>query len=413
MNNQLKWLEKDKGIRICLDENTERRALWSLAARLEQTGDAAPWPDNKALAVWVLSLYRQAADRAAVRFDDAQKSVLAEKDGGNPLGMAALLLAAQNITKPDKDAVIAKLLNALEKTAAVTPTQLHFATRNQRWCWSNMGSTLRDNGMVLWALAGTKPDYPRLEALAFWLSQGLGEKKTLSTQEAMFGLLGLTAYLEHLGGNKTVSLKAAWNGGEAVTKSFSKLIDPPQTWRLGAKAIASDPKVAGITSGLELAALAGNPYWTARLAYASPSLPLKAENAGITLTRAWSKPGPYRMGDDVEVTLTLTVPAVRRHVLLFDPFPAGLEPLHASRADLQADDMHGGDHWGYPWQRRELRQDGLLLYAGEMSPGVYTFKYTLRAAAPGTFIRRPAYAEEMYTPEVFGRTPDEKVEVKE
>ena len=105
------------------------------------------------------------------------------------------------------------------------------------------------------------------------------------------------------------------------------------------------------------------------------------------------------------------LPATRRHVLVFDPFPAGLEPLHASRADLQSRDTSRG--YAYPWQRSELRDTGMLLYAEHVDPGTYKYTYTLRAAAPGSFVRAPSVVEEMYTPEVFGRTGTERVEVTE
>ena len=41
-----------------------------------------------------------------------------------------------------------------------------------------------------------------------------------------------------------------------------------------------------------------------------------------------------------------------------------------------------------------------LLWAGS-----YRYRYTARATTPGTFTAGPAKAEEMYSPEVFGRAP--------
>ena len=398
VNSQMKELN------LALPREVERKALEYLSATLDRRPDDYS-PDVQAMAVWILSRGDGSANQGQRHFPKVRDRVLAQTGGGNPLGLAALLLAAHELPKLEgREKTVADLFVNLEKSAAVTPTQLHFATRNANWYWQSMGSTLRDNGLVLWALTRVKPDYPRLEALAYWLSQGLGEKKVLSTQEAMFGLLGLSAYLEQLGGNQLVSLKAVWNGKESMTKSFTRLIDPPQRWTLPADKLAADTN-----SGLELSALSGNPYWTARLTYSSPSLPVRAENSGMALTHTWDKTGPWQMGEEAEVTLTLTVPATRRHVLVFDPFPAGLEPLHATRADLQAQDLHRG--YPYPWQRAELRDTGLLLYAEQVNPGTYTYKYKLRAAAPGSFVRAPSYAEEMYTPEVFGRTGGETVDV--
>ncbi len=390
-----------EGLDAALDSKVADQAVRFLAQALR----AAPktrTPDLRAVALWVLSLHKGNENDVRALFP----ALLKEK-GKNPLGLAAMMLTAANMPDlKDKEAVIAGLLAELEKTAAVTAAQVHFAPQNPEWCLYTLGSTLRDNGLVLWALTKAKPDYPRLEALAHWVSQGLGEKKILSTQEAMFGLMGLTAYLEHLGGNRPTTLKALWNGKESMSKSFEKLIDPPQTWVLPA-----DKLPDGAKTTLVLAADKGSPYWAARLSYAAPQTGAKGRNAGLTLTRAWSKTGPYRVGDTVTVTLTLTVPATRRHVLLFDPFPAGLEPLHATRADLQAEDLR--QRYPYPWQRTELRDSGLLLYTEQVEPGTYAYTYTLRATTPGAFTRPPALAEEMYTPEVFGRTAVERVEVAE
>ena len=37
-------------------------------------------------------------------------------------------------------------------------------------------------------------------------------------------------------------------------------------------------------------------------------------------------------------------------------------------------------------------------------PGTYTATYVARATTPGTFVRPPAHAEEMYNPAVNGRS---------
>ena len=48
-----------------------------------------------------------------------------------------------------------------------------------------------------------------------------------------------------------------------------------------------------------------------------------------------------------------------------------------------------------------------------MSEGVYEYEYYIRALVPGTFHHLPARAEEMYFPEVFGRTEGSYFEIKE
>ncbi|MDL2272759.1 hypothetical protein LJC23_07000, partial [Desulfovibrio sp. OttesenSCG-928-I05] len=402
VNREAESLANAGGMTLSLPARVKKDAYAWLADALESSvkaggsEDAMPLAAD-AMAVWVLAANDPA--RAASLLPHVLQR--AEKAGkANPMTWGALLMASQAVNGQKKDS--GRIITLLEKSAAITPTQMHFASADEYGMWMTMGSTLRDNGMVLGALAAVKAEYPRLEALAHWVSQGLGEKKTLSTQEAIFGMWGLSSYLRTLGGNRPVSIEAVWNDSASVTRSFTRLVEPAQSWTLDAQTIEN----AG-ESTLTLNALQGRPYWTARLRYGSPSLPVRAENAGFTITRSWLTPGPWKMGDTVDVRVTLTVPATRRHVLLFDPFPAGLEPLYASRVDLADRDTR----YQHPWQFQESRDDGMLLYAESVEPGVYTYTYTLRAAAPGHFMQRPSIVEEMYTPEVFGRTTGDEVSI--
>ena len=47
-----------------------------------------------------------------------------------------------------------------------------------------------------------------------------------------------------------------------------------------------------------------------------------------------------------------------------------------------------------------------------LSEGRHEFTYIVRATTAGTFRTAPAHAEEMYEPEVFGRTATAVIEVK-
>ena len=323
---------------------------------------------------------------------------------GIPLTWSALLLVNDILNRSQADVHARyeqRILVNLEKLATITPIQMHFAARRDYGYWRSLGSTLRDNGMVLAALTGrSSAAYPRLDALAHWIGQGLGETRILSTQESIFGIWGLTEYLQSLGGDQPVQLQAAWKN-QTMTKSFARLLDAPQSWHIPAQDLVGGER-------LDLRALSGNPYWTARLRYRDTAARLLPENAGFSLVRSWTPRQADKnlcVGDLVDVTVTLTVPATRRHVLLFDPFPAGLEPLYASRVDL----ANTARRYQPPWQFQESRKDGMVLYAERVDPGTYRYTYTLRAAAVGDFSQRPSRVEEMYSPEVFGQTTDDRV----
>ena len=53
---------------------------------------------------------------------------------------------------------------------------------------------------------------------------------------------------------------------------------------------------------------------------------------------------------------------------------------------------------------RAIRDDRVLYSATMLWKGTYTMTYIARATTPGTFVRPPAHAEEMYNPAVNGRT---------
>lgn len=401
-------------MQLGLGPDVEQKAYAFLASQLDKSigaeRDKADWlkggtstrsMEAEALALWLLAKHKQHSAKALALFPAAVEKARSNRKQANPMLWSMLILSANELRNlPERQFEIDRLATILNNSVERTPTQLHFRSMNPAGYWLSMGSPLRDNAVTLAALALAKPDFPRLDALAFWLSQGLGQKQTLSTQEGVFGVWGLAVYLENLGGDGTAEATAQWNGKESMRARFTGLMQPPMTMEL--------PSLQGGTNSLlEVKALRGNPCWTARLRYADPDGAAQARNAGFTVTRELQSASPWRMGDEIKVTLTLVVPAARRHVLLFDPFPAGLEPLYASRTDL-AQQALGYTH---PWRYQDLHKDGLLLYAESIEPGVYSYTYILRAAAPGDFTHRPAAVEEMYTPEVSGRTPVGKVSV--
>ena len=75
------------------------------------------------------------------------------------------------------------------------------------------------------------------------------------------------------------------------------------------------------------------------------------------------------------------------------------------------------DDWTAWWQRGgfdhvERHDDRVQLFATRLSEGHHEFSYVVRATTAGTFRTAPARAEEMYEPEVFGRTATTVIEVK-
>jgi len=132
------------------------------------------------------------------------------------------------------------------------------------------------------------------------------------------------------------------------------------------------------------------------------------------------------------VTLTFRLTKERRFVAVTDPLPAGFEAVEswfattaqtiASQQDKQstAEGSASGsdeDSWNRWWRfggfdHVERHDDRVQLYATRLSEGLHEFSYIVRATTAGTFRTAPARAEEMYEPEVFGRTATAVIEIK-
>lgn len=133
----------------------------------------------------------------------------------------------------------------------------------------------------------------------------------------------------------------------------------------------------------------------------------------------------------VRVRLRVTVPRERHMVVLDDALPAGLEAVDlslrttglppgvgaadsASAGPLEEEpDGPARPFWDYgrweagwwsPFEHREMRDDRVVWFATVLWPGTYSVTYAARATTPGTFVRPPAQAEEMYNRGVNGRS---------
>ena len=121
-------------------------------------------------------------------------------------------------------------------------------------------------------------------------------------------------------------------------------------------------------------------------------------------------------------------------VSVTDPLPAGLEAVdlslrttgqlpgpgaaaaqNAPSEEGEEEGETGEYEWGWyfgswdagwwsPFDHKEMRDDRVVYVATVLWTGRYTATYIARATTPGTFIRPPAHAEEMYNPAVQGRS---------
>jgi hypothetical protein len=117
-----------------------------------------------------------------------------------------------------------------------------------------------------------------------------------------------------------------------------------------------------------------------------------------------------RLGELVQVRLTLTVPEDMPYFMVEDMLPAGIEALDTSlkttSAAADAPELaEAGER--PPWWhfgRTEIRDNRVALFATDLPRGTYVYTYLARATTLGSFQALPATAMRTYAPEVFGRS---------
>jgi len=167
----------------------------------------------------------------------------------------------------------------------------------------------------------------------------------------------------------------------------------------------------------------GTLFYLMRLKYTPAGLMHDALNQGFSVERKYSLK-TFKAGDLIKVTLRIRNTKERRFVAVIDPIPAGTEPVESwfatTASDLAAEQSKNhtqGDDWMSWWKHGgfdhvERHDDRVNLFATRLGEGMHEFTYMVRATTAGTFITAPTHAEEMYEPEVFGRTASEVIEVK-
>jgi len=120
------------------------------------------------------------------------------------------------------------------------------------------------------------------------------------------------------------------------------------------------------------------------------------------------------------VRLRMVAPSRRYHVALVDPLPAGLEVMNPALAvtgtiPQDPQDQQSGRYWWWNWtwyEHQNMRDERVEAFASLLWDGIHTYTYVARATTPGEFVVPPAKAEEMYSPEVFGRSGTDRLIVE-
>ena len=175
----------------------------------------------------------------------------------------------------------------------------------------------------------------------------------------------------------------------------------------------------------------GRLYYRLGLRYAPDDLNLDPLDRGFVVQRSYEAvddPGDVWLDDDgvwhvlagaqVQVNVTMVNDSRRTNMALVDPMPAGFESLNPALAVTgEIDARRGGaadSWWWWTWyEHQNLRDDRAEAFSSYLRAGTHEYSYVVRATTPGTFVVPPAKAEEIYAPEVFGRSRTDTVIVQD
>ncbi|MBW8771542.1 MAG: hypothetical protein JF589_17450, partial [Gemmatimonadetes bacterium] len=294
-------------------------------------------------------------------------------------------------------------------------------------------SAVRPTAQLFAATARLEPRHPQLGALFESIVQSeraasRWQWNTVEQAELADAILGARAVFG-FGEARTVTVSTPTRGTIATSKFAAGRTDSA-TFTL-----ASLGDERG-TSGPRLTLESDSPkpiYYAATLLEAPRARPVRADDEGLGVERWYEsfttgKPlTSVREGDLVRVRLRVLVPSDREFVAITDPLPAGLEAVDLSlrtsstlapfagapRQKERGDDDAPSGRWAYgswdsgwwtPWSHKEIRDDRVHWFARRLWKGTFEISYVARATTVGTFVRPPAYAEEMYNPGVHGRS---------
>jgi uncharacterized protein YfaS (alpha-2-macroglobulin family) len=306
------------------------------------------------------------------------------------------------------------------------------------WFWN---SNIRSTSIVLNTLVRASAPAIAMTPMVRWMMAARKGGRWGNTQENAHAMESLVNYYRKY--ETTVpnfSAVVTLGSDELAHESFtsrsteSKSLELPMTQVLARGAVGSSQPLTFTREG------AGTLFYTTRLRYAADALYQQGLDSGFRIERRYepyvetgSKPASatYKAGDLVRVTLTFRLTKERRFVAVTDPIPAGFEAVEswfattartvASRQDRQTtpggEPREDEETWDWMWRyggfdHVERHDDRVQLFATRLSEGTHEFSYIVRATTAGTFRTAPARVEEMYEPEVFGRTGTAIIEVK-
>jgi alpha-2-macroglobulin len=406
----------DRAVRYLYVSGVER-------LRLDHSPEAAY---NVAFVAYVLSLQRSKLTPQQLKDDHFLEprmralgtlvDGLAKKHQSlNNYGQALLALALLN--RGDRKQAEA-LLGAILKSVVVDPkggsaSAAAKGERSYRWRWFT--SDVETNAWVLRLIVAIDPKNSLASKIAEWLVNHRWHGEYWgSTRDTALAVHALADYLKatyHMSSEFTVAVSLDGRHAADVRVDWKRMLAGACRIQLDGSALKPGPHRVTVSRKDR------QPLYYAFVArYFDRSEATRAEGRGLAVTRRYYKLPPQslvrarfsddgdaavrtplaegdvvRIGDAVEVELTIASDAFHEFLAFEDPKPAGFEPIELTSGGAWGDNLCANV---------ELRDQDVVFFANTLTPGSHKIKYRLRAEVPGTFQVRPTRAFDMYNPEI-------------
>jgi hypothetical protein len=313
-----------------------------------------------------------------------------------------------------KKILLQDLMNAIK----VSPTHAYFDDDEGSlgaWFYS---SSLRTTAIVLQTLLELDIHNDFIPAMVSWMISRRQAGRWSSTQENFYAFYALNQYYRKYEESdpdfvldvKLETERLLKTSMTEVTNSIRRDL-PLEKWAPGEKKTLTIDK-----SG------PGSLYYETRMHYV-PSQSSGPRDEGFSIQKQFlSLEGEplteFKSGEMVIVSLRIITPQERLFVVVDDPVPAGVEAVNPDfkieSREMQrkmrqwARQIENNSPFWRGFNHVEIHSDRVRLFADSLAPGIHYHHYLARILLPGKFQLPPTKAEEMYSPEVFGRN-DEKV----
>jgi uncharacterized protein YfaS (alpha-2-macroglobulin family) len=386
---------------------------------------------------WTLSAYALYVRNLMGDRDAPKAEALLNEAGLDKLSMEAIGWLWPVIDDNNQlDAIRLFVNNHVVETAGAA----NFTTYYDDQTYLLLSSDRRTDAILLDALIEDNPGSDLIPKVVNGLLAHRTKGRWGNTQENVFVLLTLDRYFNTYEAQTPDFVARIWLGNTyagsnefrgRTTDIYETLI--PMNYVLSETSAGGGPSTP-LRANLILSKDGpGRLYYRLGLRYAPTDLSLKPLDMGFVVQRRYESlddPGDVYQSSDgvwhikagarVQVHISMVADNRRYHVALVDPLPAGLEIINPALAvsenipqDPTSSDYRYGWWWWGPWyEHQNMRDSRAEAFTSLLWEGVYEYTYNARATTPGTFVVPPAKAEEMYSPEVFGRSGSDWVIVK-